>query len=147
VQAWLRAVRAALDKFRAHGAWAGRPPSVRAAVFADFEQASVVCGSAAKPLAAKFAPKFEALHPSVVRAASYAPTNARPSYAPHHRPSSRGGVPSVVKLPSRQSSFPAARAEGGGAGWWLGAAGLPQALRDVPTAAGVWPPLAIVSDD
>lgn len=77
MQAWLRAVRAALDKFRAHGAWAGRPPSVRAAVFADFEQASVVCGSAAKPLAAKFAPKFEALHPSVVRAASY---------APHHRP-------------------------------------------------------------
>ena len=56
--AWQRAIAGTLEQYARFGAWSDRDAGSKARFFEELQNASVVSGASAKPLAAKFAPKF-----------------------------------------------------------------------------------------
>ena len=57
--AWQRCMSSAMEQYSRFGAWADRDAPAKAQFFEQVSAASVVSGASAKPLSAKFAPKFK----------------------------------------------------------------------------------------
>ena len=57
--AWQRCMSSAMEQYSRFGAWADRDAAAKAQFFEQVSAASVVSGASAKPLSAKFAPKFK----------------------------------------------------------------------------------------
>lgn len=103
---WYRAIAGTLEQYAQFGAWADRDAAAKAGAFEELQKASVVSGASAKPLAAKFAPRFRVLRNAVVRK-SFAAQSEQVD------PLIVGSIVTAFELHLNEDGNPRIRCEGG----------------------------------